>query len=343
MKPFRFSGILFLCFLWLAASTQLHAKEYTIPELRIEVSIQPDGSVHIIEHRTYVFDGSYSWANYKLPKAGFSAIRDIRVSEQRQGYINKNTEEPGTFLVEESDNAYNIKWYYDASDEQRVFTISYTLDKAIITGPQWSEFFWNYAASGREKTTDTLAISIQLPQEVPAASLHSWIREPDWKMERSLTQRGFQFTGSGISKNENVKIRTVFPTTVFNENIAITKPDFSLEWAQQDEAAYQENQRRKALEQQKSFELGIQLMVAIMGLALLCFIFFYRKYGTRHKVHLSKNESLMIPGNQRPAIIGWLLAGRNFTGGHVMATLLDLARQGFFNIKEEEPEKKEMV
>lgn len=46
----------------------------------------------------------------------------------------------------------------------------------------------------------------------------------------------------------------------------------------------------------------------------------------------------MIPGNQKPAAIGWLLMQRNVTGSHVTATLLDLARQGYLTIKENEPE-----
>lgn len=70
--------------------TQANAKSYEIPTIRVEVSIYADGTVKITEHLTYIFDGSYSWAEYELPKQGFSAISDIRISKNSQSYINSN-------------------------------------------------------------------------------------------------------------------------------------------------------------------------------------------------------------------------------------------------------------
>ena len=77
--------------------SDISAKEYSIPEIQVDVQINADGTITITEHRTYVYDGSYTWANYRLPKSGYSAIRDISVSENGESYTNLNTEEPGTF------------------------------------------------------------------------------------------------------------------------------------------------------------------------------------------------------------------------------------------------------
>ncbi len=323
-------------------SITTHAKEYSIPELQIEVSINPDGTVTITEHRTYVFDGDFSWANYELPKSGFSAIRNIQVSENGTHFVNLNSEEPGTFLVEESSRSYNIKWFYEAEDEERVFSISYTLEGAVVIGPEWSEFFWNYAAAGREKSTEDLTILFQLPEAVSDSNLHSWVREPAWEIESVPFDKGLQFTGADISRNQAVVIRTVFPTSVFDASrTGITNPAFSLSWARNDEANYREQQIAEAEERERMMTYGIELAVVLAGLSILCFVYFYRKYGSRHQINLSSNESLMIPGKQQPAAIGWLLMHRTITGGHVTATLLDLARRGYFVITEAEPEEDE--
>ncbi|WP_421775317.1 DUF2207 family protein [Gracilimonas sp.] len=325
----------------LLGSTAL-AKEYAIPELKIEVSINPDGTVTITEHRTYVFDGDFSWANYALPKSGFSAIRNIQVSENGSNFVNLNSEEPGTFLVEESNRSYNIKWFYEAEDEERVFSISYTLEGAVVIGPEWSEFFWDYAAAGREKSTEELTILFQLPEAVSDANLHSWVRKPAWEIESVPFDKGLQFTGSDISRSQAVVIRTVFPTSIFDTSRTnITNPDFSLIWARNDEENYRQQQIAEAEERERLMTYGIELTVVIAGLSILCFVYFYRKFGSRHQVNLSPNESLMIPGKQKPAAIGWLLMHRTITGGHVTATLLDLARRGYFVITEAEPEEDE--
>ncbi|HBQ60557.1 MAG TPA: hypothetical protein DD671_13280, partial [Balneolaceae bacterium] len=320
-------------------SHSVHAKEYSIPELQIEVQINNDGTITITEHRTYVFDGSYSWANYRLPKSGYSAMRNIQVSEGDHSLINLNTEEPETFLVEESDKAFNIKWFFDAEDEERTFTITYTLENALVFGPDWSELFWTYAASGREKSTDDFEILIRLPEMVPDSSLKSWVREPAWDISSNLLENGFQFTGENISRKQVVIIRAIFPTSVFDENmVQVTDPDFSMALAEQQETNFREEQRLAAEDEQRRLALAIEISIIVAGISIIVFIFFYRKYGSRHKIALSVNESIMLPGREKPATIGWLLMNRTVSHNLIMATLLDLARRGYFTIKENEPE-----
>ncbi|MDR9415982.1 MAG: DUF2207 domain-containing protein [Gracilimonas sp.] len=339
MKIKWFTNLFLLLLIPICFSISVHAKEYAIPELRIEVLVHEDGRITITEHRTYIFDGSYSWANYRLPKSGYSAIRDIHISEEGSSFTNLNSEEPETFLVEESDQAFNIKWFFDAEDERRTFTVKYTLQKAVVIGPEWSEFFWTYAASGREKSTETFNISVRLPGEVSASQLHAWVREPAWKIKSSFLTNGFQFDGENISRSQAVTIRTLFPTAVFNEEaIQVTDPDFNLTQAEQEEQDFIEAQREAAEKEQQREALAIEISIIIAGISIIAFIFFYRRYGSRHTINLSVNESIMIPGREKPAAIGWLLMNRTVTHNLIMATLLDLARQDYFTIKENEPE-----
>lgn len=331
--------IIIVFYLFLAVSAV--AKDFSIPEIQIEVQVNPDGTLQITEHRNYVFDGSYSWANYNIPKEGFTHIRDIQVSEGENFYTNLNSEEPGTFLVEESDNNINLKWYYEASDEERIFTISYTLEGAITIGVEWSQIYWNFASAGREKSTDQFSATVNLPNSPDPASLHSWVREPHSKLETGPVNDGLKFTGSNISRSEAVIIRLVFPTDLFNrQEVSITDSGFSLEWAREDEESIRREQEERVLQRAYLFGLGSQFTLLIIVLSIAGFVFVYRRYGSRHKSGYTERESLMIPGDLQPAAIGWLLASRNITGNHLMATFLDLARKDYFIIKEQETEDK---
>ncbi len=212
------------------------AKEYEIPQIWVEVSINADGTVRITEHRTYVFDGSFSWANYRLPKQGFSAISDIQISENGQAFINENSEAKGTFMVEESDDSIRLSWYYSAEDEKRIFTISYTLEDAVVIGPEWSEFFWNYISEDRENSTENLDITINLPETIAPDSLYGWTRGPNQQINLQKTSGTYSVSAQSIDDDEFVKVRTVFPTSVFNQSqVEVTNTDFSLKWAQNDE------------------------------------------------------------------------------------------------------------
>lgn len=339
MKLFSKLCLILFPLLTICLSLSVQAKEYSIPELKIEVQINEDGTVTITEHRTYIFEGNYSWANYRLPKSGYSAINSIQVFEGENRFKNLNTEEAGTFLVEESEDDFNIKWFYNAEDETRVFTIQYTLKNAVVTGNEWSEFYWVFAASGREKSTEILEIDVHLPQSVSDSNLHSWVREPAWELTTNNLDNGYHFTGQDINRRQAVSIRMVFPTSVFNEGlISISDPMFTLQKAEQEEAAIIEQRKIDAEEEAKNKALAWEIIPILGAVSILVFIFFYRRYGSRHQIRLSSNDSIMLPGREKPAVIGWLINSRTITPGLIMATLLDLARQGYFTIKENEPE-----
>lgn len=341
MNFFKAFSVVLLVFGISLQSSKVSAKDYTIPKLQIEAQINEDGSIRITEYRTYVFDGSFSWANYKVPKSGFSAIEDIQISENGENFTNLNSEEPGTFLVEESSDAFNVKWFFEANDEERIFSISYTIQGALTTGPEWSQFFWNYVGANREKSTEQLTVLLLLPDMTERSNLYAWVREPDWDLNITKLNDGFQFKGNDIDRNEAVIIRTVFPTSVFNSRTQVNDPGFSLAMAENEEMEYRQNLIQQKAERARNYELALNAVMALVGLSIICFIYFYRRYGSRHKINITPNNSIMIPGRQKPAAIGWLLMNQTVIGAHVTATLLDLARRGYFKIVEKEADEKE--
>jgi uncharacterized membrane protein len=317
----------------------LGAKSYAIPEIRVEVAVQEDGTIHITEHRTYNFDGSFSWADYRLPLEGYTAIKDIRVRENNAAFINQNSEEPGTFQVQRSDKQIRIQWFYKAKDEQRTFSISYTLEGAIVVGPEWVEFFWKYISADRDQDTERLHIEMQLPQSIGSDSIYSWERGPADKITLTNTESGYLVTAKDLNEDETVKIRSVFPRSIFNQqDVTTTNPDFTLAWAQEDEQQFQQRLAEQRERDARYAQYGQQLAILVSLLSICAFLYFYRKYGKRFPVNVSSRETIMTPGRLKPAAAGWLLQGRNINSTHLMATLLDLARRGYFIIKEEEAE-----
>jgi len=318
----------------------ISAKSYEIPDVRVEITINKDGTVQVTEHLTYVFDGSFSWAEYQIQRQGFSAITNIQILENGNSYINKNTETPGTFSVAKNNEAIKITWHYSAEDEKRTFTISYTLQGALTVGPEWSQFFWNFLSADRDKSTNQLNINIQLPKSTSTDSLFSWTRGPKGQFDLQQTSETFTIDGTNIDDDEFAKVRAVFPTSVLNKSqISVTDAQFSLTQAQEEEKTYQQ-ERNQQIERQKYLDnLWKTLNYVIILLSVGIFYGLYQKYGKRHPTsRFSSTETIMIPGEIRPATIGWLLQGRNITSNLLMATVLDLARQGYFNIQEEPPE-----
>lgn len=318
------------------------SKDYQIPDINIEVQITEDGVVRITEQRTYQFRGSFSWADYRLPKRGFAEMRDIQVAEQNSSFLNENTEEPGTFTVSESDDDIVIKWHYNASDTTRIFAISYELTDALSVGPNWTEFFWNYVAAGREKSTANLDITILLSETVSADFLYAWPRGAVEQVDIQQNPGSYKILADAVPRSQSVQIRTLFPTSVFDMNsVSVTDPGLTLESVQEDEEDFREEQAAQA--ERKAFYSSItqEVTILICLISIGIFLLLYRKYGQRYPTGtISDRETVLIPSSIPPAIIGRLMVSNSTTGQHLVASLFDLARRGWFTIHEEEKEKK---
>ena len=327
-----------LAIIFFAGSSASFANDYSIPTIEVDVTVRDNGTIKIIEHRTYVFNGDFSWADYRLPKSGFSSIDSIRISENGSNYVNANTEETGTFSVSESDNAFIVKWHYSAENTSKTFTISYVLDGAMSIGPEVTEFFWNYLASGREKSTNSFNLSFRLPGEVSQDSLYTFTRSKAEEFSFNFLPNGYDASGMDISRRQSARIRTLFPTSLFNSgSISITAPDLTLESVLDDEEEYRKEQQAAAEWDEFMNSITLEATILLCLVSILIFVLLYRKYGTRHSTSsLSTRETLVIPGQQAPAIIGRLMTSQQTSSNHLVATLFNLARRGWFKISEEE-------
>jgi len=322
-------------------SEHFNAKEYSIPEIRVEVEIKANGIVRIREYRTYRFEGSFSWADYKLPKRGFTDIKNFQVSGEGQFYINSNTGEQGTFSVSENDDAVQVKWNFNATDTERTFAVSYELEGALEVGPGWVEFFWNYLASGREKPTSRFEAAISLPDEIAKGLLHIWTRGGGENVTIDKSGGSVIVSATDISRKESVKIRMAFPSDVLDRSmVTVTNPDLTLEWIMEDEERYKMQQQALAEEESYFRSIVTPAAILIIFISTAVFILLYRKYSTRHSTAtISAQETVMAPGKIKPAIIGTYLNARTPSSQHLLATLFDLADRGYFVIKEDVTEK----
>jgi uncharacterized membrane protein len=316
------------------------ANDYSIPDVRIEVEILEDGTVRFTEHLTYQFDGSFSWADHRFPREGFSEVSNIRVFEGDDDYINTNTEEPSTFSVSQSSRYLIIKWHYSATDTTRTFSISYDLKGALTVGEKWVQFYWNYLASGRNKSTRNLEIDIVLPSEISPDSIHAWSRVPDHLYSLNTQPGRISFSGENISRNQSVSVRTLVPRSLFDlEKVAVNEPELTIERVAEEEEKYIQEKERQAERDEFYASITQPITIAIIVISIGIFVFLYRKYGQRYSTKtISDRETIILPDRTPPAIIGRLMSASTTTGNHLTATLFDLARRGWFKIHEENKE-----
>ena len=315
-------------------STRVVAKNYTIDTVRVIAEILQNGQVRITEYRTYSFDGSYSQANYELSRRGYDQISEISVSEGGQVYILSESELPGTFSIEERNQSINVIWNYKAVDESKTFVISYNLDGALIVGPDYTEFFWTYLSDDWERATQVLNVELRLPASHNDEGF-GWVYGSAEKINIQFTQTGFILDSlERLNKPNEISVRYIFPSRLISA--AVTHPDFSLS-----QVFNQENQRERERLEKLAFEEALSpfvrsFSIILMVMSVVLFFVMYNKYGKRHHPSQQIPEvSFRPPAELKPAIASWLVYSRQVVPNALAATLLDLARQGFFVLKEQ--------
>ena len=341
MKKMR-CFLLALLLLAVGISEGLAQQEYQIPEIKVEAEILRNGTIEISESRNYHFQGSFSWADYWLPREGFDEMRNIQVSEQGQDYLLSDSGEPGTYSIAKTGDEVGITWHYEAEDTERTFTVSYELVGAIPHGQEWSEFFWTWIGSGRDKSTPTFEVSIGFPDEISPDSLYYWSRTPAGLIE--FTHEGSQLTirGQNISRSQSVPVRILMPVSLFDpDTITDREPTLQLDRiiAEENEIIAREERRAERRAAVAEFAPGITILLSLLSIAI--FIVLYRRYGKRYKTKTySTVSTTMVPDRAEPALVGRLLSFYQTHSIHLMATLFDLARRGWFTLEEEQTEKK---
>ncbi|MGI6708442.1 MAG: DUF2207 domain-containing protein [Dethiobacteria bacterium] len=113
----------------------------------IEAEIHPDGSMTVVEKRTFSFEGRYRGAWEYIYLKHNASIKDVLVSEGGEAYRQEapgTRDIPGIFYVEEHPGHVYIDWSFEAANEQRTFTISYTVENAVLVHQDVAELYYQF-------------------------------------------------------------------------------------------------------------------------------------------------------------------------------------------------------
>ena len=304
-------------FIALFTVTLLNAadKSYKILSTDIQTMINNDGTVDFIETREFSFKGDFTFVYQVIPKRGFDKIYDIQVSENGAAYLNKDTKQNGTFLIDERKNSYRIYLYHNSSNETKKFTVKYSLENPFTVGQNDSQFYWIYLSDRWDKKPGDLFISQTFSGEIQNTDIVYNLENPSnsKKYKLNIEDDSLSFISSEFSSNNEMKLRTIFPSSYFI-NPVVTDSNFSL-------AAIEKKKRDKDLAQ---YFIGL---LALFSLAT--FISYARRNLLKFKIEPDENlQFTSFPSNDHPVIVNGLIYREltlGPTGGGVLSTLFELA------------------
>jgi uncharacterized membrane protein len=153
----------------LATPAEAQDKSFSLPRAEVVADVQPDGSVLVTEKITYLFSGSFEGGYREIPLKDSMSVEDVSVSEGGRGYAPGASAElgssgaPGTYGTANLGDAYRICHTYQASYEERTFTLRYRLKGLAVAHGDVVDVYWQAWGDEWEEFLGSLEATMVLP------------------------------------------------------------------------------------------------------------------------------------------------------------------------------------
>jgi len=335
-RLFRSVAVAFMALVLLAGqgAATAFAKEFTLPEARITVALQSDGSVIVTEEITFDFAGSFSGAFRDIPLGSGEQIVDVSVTEVGVPYRDGACAQlgcrgaAGTFGTVIVDDVQRVVWHYDATDERRTFEVSYRMVGVAVAYDDIVDV--NLKVWGDEWKTglDRLSAEFTHPGGATPGEERVWGHPDRVDGSTSLGASGTAPTlqAGDVPAGQWVEMRVTVPRSVLSSTAgAALESGPGLQKVLDEEAA---TSRWEAA--QRWFSRTLAAVLVLGGLASVVFLISaYRRYGDEPRVEYDEEYESSPPTALDPALAAALAFQGTVPAAALSASVFELIRRGY--------------
>ena len=341
--------IMLLVAAFLIAPTTALARDLSIDRVNIDATVQKDGTMHVVETRTFYFKGSFNGVYWNLPVGSNKyngqnvdiTITSVTVQDStgtRQIYSKGSTEAGANsdeyYVPTKSSDMLNLKIYSAHDNESAQITIEYDISSVVTSWADTAELYWKFVSDGWNSESRNVTATIHLPvpsgQSVVAGdTVRAWGHGP---LDASLdiTKDGVVYQVPGVGTDEFAEARITFPTSWVPGLIPIQQNKMSSILSEEQTWADQANQKREAAKTQVAITLYAPLVLAAGTVTAA--VLLRSKY---KKVMAPQFNDLYyrdVPSNDHPAVISMLYNGEEIKGDALTATLMHLSDAKYISL-----------
>jgi uncharacterized membrane protein len=350
--------VLFICmcifflFAWLPDLSA--AKSYQITGVTIDAQLQTDGSMDVIESRTFKFSGSFSFVFRTMTTQGRITFEDFKVSENGRFFELTDSGRPGTYRVTRPSGQIEVRWFFDAENESRTFDFHYRVLNAVSRYEDVAVLYYQFISGEWNRVSQNVRLHVKPPGDLLQSQLNEWLHGPLWAESWIETDGSILAWCEHLPSHTYLEIRALYPSEKFpsaTQHAGIVKNrilEEEVRWVEESNRMREEaiRERDKAIqkmgarEQRQEQGKWIVIFLSVLGIGLAWRN--YSKYGQRPSLPPSVKFASDIPEKIPPALVGYLLSSREIYGGAIVSTMIDLARRAFINLREDQEEKKKL-
>jgi uncharacterized membrane protein len=304
------------------------AKSYYVSQVRIEAEIQPDGSMNVVEQRTFAFDGSFTFVVQDLVWSGSQGITDIVVSEGGQPYTRAASGNKVYSYKTTGPSRIEVTWRFAANSERRTFEISYRVLGAVLAHQDVGELYWKFIGDEWDVRQEDILVQLELPEGAAAGDVRAWGHGPLAGEVKIVSPTRVTWTLGRLPAKKFLEGRVTFPTRLVPEATRRSTAPGLPGILKEEEALA----RRANLDRLK--DLGSVLFgIVVLSGSLAGALFLQARHGREYRPQFEGDYYRELPGDYTPAELGSLWRFGPVGAPEISATILDLARKGYLAIE----------
>ncbi|WP_080803950.1 DUF2207 domain-containing protein [Arabiibacter massiliensis] len=333
------------------------AKSYTMPKVDIQAQVETDGSLHVVEQRTFDFNGDFTAVFW--PFGELADNSSIQINGVRMGHVGAGGAIEGEWTTLK-DVPFQLDWrdaggpggdaysfdtaqntlyvFFNAVDEKLMVELDYTIVNGAQAYKDVGEVYWQYVNSGWTEASDdvTMTLALPVPQGVevePGENVRAWGHGPLDGTVSINADGTVTYRVPRVASGQYAEARVTFPVewlaNLSGDDALVHRDQPRLETVLKEEQGWADEANRDRV-MSLAFIIGCGVVcVALLAWALRA----YFKYGKEHEPDFTDEYWRDVPDpSVHPAVIGRLWRWDRESQDDFTATLMHLSHVGAIRI-----------
>lgn len=317
-------------------------RSYYMSSFRIAAQLDASGDMKVEEQITYKFDGSFRGVYRTLMQEGSAGITDFNVSKLVDGklteFMNNNSEADNTYQLLDEGNGIRLKMFSASEDESKTFVIKYKVNALATRYSDIGELYWKFMGEDTEVKIENFDVRITLPEGADKEQLRIFAHGPLSGVSEIIDSNTVELRIDKLQPRNFVEARVLFPAKLISTaNKTVDQAALQRILAEEKGFAEEANAKRE----KARAVLGFSLLFALFQLLMI--IYLYIKYDREYKTQFSGEYFRELPGSYSPAVMSVLWNFGNVKPRDITATIMDLVRRKYLELKVEQTEIKGII
>jgi len=319
-KKWKWPLAILLLALFIAVPASAQGKSVVWNRFDVDIKVQQDGTFDVVEKQEiHFFGGPFHFGYRDISTKYTEEITDILVGDVNGAYLQNQSEQPGTYYVEDRGDSLYVKWFFDeTTDATRTFFISYKVHGGLRYYDEGDQLWWKAVYADRPAEVKSSVVIVTVPAPAVIENMDTYFTMADMEL---LDKQTAKFTAQKtIPPGQPFEVRVQFTHGV----VAGVAPP----WQASAERNETISRWRTVSNLFFAFLAFMMFLLAPVGIYLVWYF-----WGRDPRPQIVPTYLPEPPSDLPPGMAGTLIDEKADTKD-VLATIVDLARRGYLHIQE---------